>query len=97
MLIKARYIFLKKKLAKEELEKCKSFYKLFPELRKLRYCNIMLRRIFRIDTLDEAKNRYEAFINNDIVIKNLSSAIKKLKRAYDRNELFTYLNFDKTV
>ncbi len=93
-LFRSRYLFQKKRLSVEEKIKVSNFYILFPELRKLRRLYILFKRIFTVSSFDEAKKRYESFINDISARENIPKVLKKLKTSYDRDSLFTYLKFN---
>ncbi len=96
-LYRTRYLFVKKDLSLEERDKLKCIIDAYPRFRILRYLFLKLMRIFSSVSLGEAERRYWDFIIDPAVNDYIPKVADLLKKYYDKNELFTYLLFDKSI
>lgn len=94
-LFRLRFLILRLKVSPEERKTLREVFEQFPALKEVRGCFLLLKRLLESTTLEEAEHRYQSFIQNPVIQKNVPGVIKKLRLAYSRNELFSYLTFDK--
>jgi hypothetical protein len=96
-LFRLRYAILRLHVSKEERKDLREVFQDFPDLKKVRGCFLLLKRVLQSPTLEEGEKRYHSFINNPMIQTYLPDVIKKLSLPYSRGELFTYLQYGKAI
>lgn len=96
-LFRLRFAILRLQVTPEERKELRGLFTQFPMLKMVRGCFLLLKRLLQSPNLEEAEQRYQQFINNKVLQTHIPGVIKKLETAYKRNELFSYLWFDKSI
>jgi hypothetical protein len=96
-LFRKRTLFVKRELSEKETLELKKILIGFPELGKLRKKYLQFLSIFDAEDKDDAVKKYWLFICDPLVNEKMPDLIKQLKKHFDNNELFTYLDFDKSL
>lgn len=96
-LFKNRCLFVKKELTDSEKDRLNRIIEAYPDFGQLRRLYLKFISIFDSQTMEEATKRFWDFMAEPAVEKELPGLQKQLLKYYEKNELFSYLKFDKGI
>jgi hypothetical protein len=96
-LFKNRCLFVKKELTHKEKERMEKIIEAYPSFGKLRMLYLRFMAIFDSQSFVEAEKRLWDFLAEPIIGKELAGLQKQLLKYHTKNELFTYLLYDKEI
>jgi hypothetical protein len=96
-LFRKRTLFAKRKLSDKEKAELKKMMDGLPGLAQLRNKYLKFLSIFDADKKEDAVKKYWLFISDPLENEKMPGLIKQLKKHFNNNELFTYLDFKKEL